>query len=71
MKSSTVVLAARPALISFSPGKKAMLRRLPITLWQTDSWIKKIRLRKQSGASEKTKTLHRWFYDHQKTKTCD
>ena len=42
MKHSTVVLAASPVFSSFSPGKRAISRRLRITRWQTHSWIKKI-----------------------------
>jgi len=42
MKHNGVVLAARPARIFLSPRKRAASRRLPITLWQTHSWMKKI-----------------------------
>ncbi len=40
MKPSTVVLAASPVFSSFSPGKRAIPRRLRITQWQTHSWAK-------------------------------
>ena len=58
MKHNAVVLAARPALIYFSPRKSAIPRRLRITLWQTHSWIKKIvKLRKRSETREETQTM--------------
>jgi len=70
--NSTVTLVARPAFISFSPGKKAMPRQLRITLWQTRSWTKKIiELRKRSGTPRETETMRQSFYDKQKTKVGD
>jgi len=60
MKHSAVVLAARPVLIPFSPGKTAIPRRLRITVWQAHSWTKEIiMLRKRSDTREKTQTARR------------
>jgi hypothetical protein len=68
------VLAARPALIFFSPRKSAIPRRLRITLWQTHSWIKKIvKLRSARRPGRKLKpcakgasSLHRYVsFAHQ------
>ena len=58
MKHNPVVLAAKSPLIFFSPRKSAIPRRLPITLWQTHSWIKKItKLRKRSDTREETQII--------------
>jgi hypothetical protein len=53
MKPNVVVLAASPALISFSPEKKENPRRLRVTLWQTHAWSKTIlKPRKRSRERE-------------------
>ena len=58
MKPDAMVLAARPALVFFSPRKRVSPRRVPITLWQTHSWIKKIiKIPKRSGVRQETKTM--------------
>ena len=60
MKHNAVVLAARPALIPFSPRKSVIPRRVPVSLWEIHLWIKKtIRLRKRSDTRPKTQT-RRW-----------
>jgi hypothetical protein len=72
MKHSAVVVVARPALISFLPGKKVLPRKLRVTLWQTHSWIKKIiKPRKRSRIQRGTQTMRRWFHVNKKTKACD
>ena len=43
MKHSASFLAGRLALIFFSPRKRVVPRRLPITSWQTHLWTKPIR----------------------------
>ena len=58
MKHNAVALAARPALIFFSPRGSAISRRLRITPWQTHSWIKKIvKFQKRSDTREETQTI--------------
>ena len=58
MKPNAILLAARPALIFFSPRKSAIPRRVRITLWQTHSWIKKIiKVRKRSDTREGTQAM--------------
>jgi hypothetical protein len=53
MKHNAVVLAARPARIVRSLRKSAIRGHVPVTLWETHSWMKRIiKLRKQSRISE-------------------